>query len=137
MLVGVVEEVGDATGASVARRFSYAYVDCFGTVSPAGPAPYLDCVAAPEGPATETAQQLPWLAEAEDKATSWIIANQLPEYLAEIQPRRTAELAKTRELVTKRLEKERDRLDDMMNNRGTARLTDATGSTGVRQISNR
>jgi hypothetical protein len=34
-------------------------------------------------------------------------------------------------------EKERDRLDDMMNNRGTARLSDATGSTDVRQIGNR
>ncbi len=34
-------------------------------------------------------------------------------------------------------EKERDRLDGMMNNRGTARLSDATGSTGVRQVSNR
>jgi len=34
-------------------------------------------------------------------------------------------------------EKDRDRLDGMMNNRGTARLSDATGSTGVRQISNR
>ncbi|SHG61096.1 M23 family metallopeptidase [Bradyrhizobium erythrophlei] len=34
-------------------------------------------------------------------------------------------------------EKERDRLDGMMNTRGTARLSDATGSTGVRQISNR
>jgi murein DD-endopeptidase MepM/ murein hydrolase activator NlpD len=35
-------------------------------------------------------------------------------------------------------EKERDRLDAMMNNRGSAaRVSDATGSTGVRQISNR
>jgi murein DD-endopeptidase MepM/ murein hydrolase activator NlpD len=34
-------------------------------------------------------------------------------------------------------EKERDRLDAMMNNRGTARVSDATGSAGVRQISNR
>jgi murein DD-endopeptidase MepM/ murein hydrolase activator NlpD len=34
-------------------------------------------------------------------------------------------------------EKERDRLDGMMNNRGTARISDATGSTGARQISNR
>jgi murein DD-endopeptidase MepM/ murein hydrolase activator NlpD len=34
-------------------------------------------------------------------------------------------------------EKERDRLDAMMNNRGTARISDATGSTGARQISNR
>jgi superfamily II DNA or RNA helicase len=110
LLVGVVEEVADATGATVSRRFGYAYVDAFGTVTPAGPAPYLDCVAAPDVPAVATARQLPWLAEAEDKATSWIIANQLPEYLAEVQPRRAAELAKTRELVTQRLESERDRL---------------------------
>jgi hypothetical protein len=34
-------------------------------------------------------------------------------------------------------EKEPDRPDGMMNNRGTARLSDATGSTGVRHISNR
>jgi murein DD-endopeptidase MepM/ murein hydrolase activator NlpD len=34
-------------------------------------------------------------------------------------------------------EKERDRLDGMMNNRGTARISDATGPTGARQISNR
>jgi len=35
-------------------------------------------------------------------------------------------------------EKERDRLDAQMNNRSNApRISDATGSTGVRQISNR
>lgn len=110
LLVGVIEEVADATGVSVARRFGYAYVDSHGTITPAGPAPYLDCVAAPDTPAATAARQLPWLPEAENKATSWIIANQLPEYLAEIQPRRTAELDKTRLLVTKRLESERDRL---------------------------
>lgn len=110
LLVGVIEEVADATGATVSRRFGYAYVDSMGTVSAAGPAPYLDCVAAPEVPAVTASRQLPWLAEAEDRAISWIIANQLPEYLAEVQPRRSAELAKTRELVTKRLEHERDRL---------------------------
>ncbi|BBY07105.1 helicase-related protein [Mycobacterium noviomagense] len=110
LLVGVIEEVADATGAAVSRRFGYAYVDSFGTVTPAGPAPYLDCVAAPDTPVVAAARQLPWLAEGEDKATSWIIANQLPEYLAEVQPRRSAELGKTRELVTKRLEGERDRL---------------------------
>jgi len=110
LLVGVVEEVADATGASVAKRFGYAYVDSFGTVTPAGPAPYLDCVAAPDTAVTDAARQLPWLGDAEDKATSWIIAHQLPDYLAEVQPRRAAELDKTRELVTKRLESERDRL---------------------------
>ncbi|WP_205874821.1 helicase-related protein [Mycobacterium camsae] len=110
LLVGVVEEVADATGATVSRRFGYAYVDSMGTVSPAGPAPYLDCVAAPDVSVVLAARQLPWLADAEDRAISWIIANQLPAYLAEVQPRRAAELTKTRELVTKRLEHERDRL---------------------------
>jgi superfamily II DNA or RNA helicase len=110
LLVGVVEEVCDATGASIARRFGYAYVDSYGTVTSAGPAPYLDCVAAPDTVEVAAARRLPWLAEAEDKAMSWIITNQLPEYLSEVQPRRAAELAKTRELVTKRLEGERDRL---------------------------
>ncbi|WP_368862008.1 helicase-related protein [Frankia gtarii] len=110
LLVGVVEEVADATGESVARRFGYAYVDSHGTVSPAGPAPYLDCVAAPAGPATDAARALVWLAEGEDRATSWIITNRLPEYLAEVQPRRLAELTKARDLVTKRLTAESERL---------------------------
>ena len=110
LLVGVIEEVADATGESVARRFGYAFVDGYGTVSPAGPAPYLDCVAAPAGPAATAARALPWLAEAEDRATSWIIANQLPEYLAEVQPRRLADLTKARDLVTKRLTGESERL---------------------------
>lgn len=110
LLVGVVEEVADATSESVSRRFGYAFVDSFGTVTPAGPAPYLDCVAAPDSPVTDAARTLPWLADAEDKATSWIIANQLPEYLAEVQPWRLAELSRARDLVTKRLEGERDRL---------------------------
>jgi superfamily II DNA or RNA helicase len=110
LLVGVIEEVADAAGQSVARRFGYAYVDSFGTVTPAGPAPYLDCVAAPESAVTEAARKFPWLADAEDKAMSWIITNQLADYLAEVQPRRSAELAKARSLVVKRLEGERDRL---------------------------
>jgi superfamily II DNA or RNA helicase len=110
LLVGVVEEVADAVGDSVARRFGYAYVDHFGTVSPAGPAPYLDCVAAPDGPAVDAARGLAWLGDAEDKAMSWIIANQLPEYLVEVQPRRLAELEKARDLVTKRLSSESERL---------------------------
>ncbi|MER5601661.1 helicase-related protein [Streptomyces sp. NPDC002265] len=110
LLVGVVEEIVDGTGESVARRFSYAYVDSNATVRPAGPAPYLDCAAAPDGAATDIVRGLPWLADAESEATSWIIAHRLPAYLAEVQPRRLAELIKTRELVTKRLTSERERL---------------------------
>lgn len=110
LLVGVTEEVADATGSSVARRFGYAFVDHYGTVTPAGPAPYLDCVAAPDVPVVKASRSLPWLADAEDKAASWIISHQLPEYLAEVQPQRAAELHKTRELVTKRLQSETERL---------------------------
>ncbi len=110
LLVGVIEEVVDATGMSIARRFGYAYVGGDGTISSAGPAPYLDCVAAPDVPAVAAARELPWLADAEKTATSWIIANQLPSYLADVQPNRAAELAKTRALVTKRLRGERERL---------------------------
>ncbi|MHB1164496.1 MAG: helicase-related protein [Candidatus Nanopelagicales bacterium] len=110
LLVGVIEEVADATDASVARRFGYAYVDSDGTVSPAGPAPYLDCVAAPATPATDAARALPWLSDAEDTALSWIITNQVPEYVADVQPARAAELAKARQLIQLRLTSERDRL---------------------------
>ena len=110
LLVGVIEEVADASGESVARRFTYVYADRFGTITPAGPAPYLDCAAAPESAVTETARKLPWLADAEGRAVSWIIASQLPVYLEEVQPRRAAELAKARSLVIKRLEGERERL---------------------------
>ena len=47
LLVGVIQEIVDATETSIARRFGYAYIDEHGTVEAAGPAPYLDCVAAP------------------------------------------------------------------------------------------
>ena len=110
LLVGVVEEIVDAAGASVSRRFGYAYVDAAGTVSPAGPAPYLDCVAAPYSAVTDHAKSLPWITDAEDRATSWIIAHQLPAYLADVQPRRSAELKRTREQVTQRLNQEINRL---------------------------
>lgn len=110
LLVGVVEEVADAAGASIARRFGYAYVDSLGTVTPAEPAPHLTHAAAPDSPEVNAAKALPWLADAEDKATSWIISHRLPGYLAEVRSRRSMELARTRELVINRLAGERDRL---------------------------
>ncbi|MGB8384092.1 MAG: helicase-related protein, partial [Dermatophilaceae bacterium] len=110
LLVGVEQEVVDAIGAIVARRFGYAYVDEVGTVTPAGPAPYLDCVATPEGPVTEAARALPWLADAEAKATSWIITHQLPDFLAQAAARRSAELVRTRQQVEIRLNAEINRL---------------------------
>jgi superfamily II DNA or RNA helicase len=110
LLVGVIEEISDATDALIARRFGYAYVDEQGAVTPAGPAPYLDCVAAPPTPAVERARGLAWLADAEDIAMSWLIANRLPEYLDEVEPRRATELRRIGEQVTSRLEREINRL---------------------------
>jgi superfamily II DNA or RNA helicase len=109
-LVGVIEEVVDSTEASVARRFGYAYVGEDGLVVDAGPAPYLDCIAAPDGEVIRQAKALPWLHDAESRAVSWIIAHELPRYLAEIEPRRTAELEKQRQLVQVRLKRERERI---------------------------
>ncbi|MGE0170053.1 helicase-related protein [Nocardioides sp.] len=110
LLVGVIEEVVDSTDASVARRFGYAYVGEDGAVVEAGPAPYLDCVAAPDVPAIQQAKALPWLHDAESKAVSWIIEHELPQYLTEVQPRRTTELEKQRVLVEARLKHESERL---------------------------
>lgn len=110
LLVGIIEEVVDGTDASISRRFSYAFVDQDGSVADAGPAPYLDAVAAPVGPITDAARRLPWLAAGEDKAVSWLIANRLPAFLADVQPRRAAELEKVRAQVIDRLTSERDRL---------------------------
>jgi superfamily II DNA or RNA helicase len=110
LLVGIIEEVVDSTGASVARRFGYAYADEHGAVTDAGPAPYLDCIAAPDGEETRKAKALPWLHDGETRAVSWIVQHKLPDYLDMVQQRRTKELAKQRQLVHVRLKGERDRL---------------------------
>lgn len=110
LLVGVVEEVADGSGLPVARRFGYAYVDEHGTIADAGPAPYLDCVSAPATEATKRAIDQPWLAEAETQAVSWIISHQLPDYLAQVRPKRDLEVQRTRQQVTARLNAESNRL---------------------------
>ncbi|HKH64968.1 MAG TPA: helicase-related protein [Solirubrobacterales bacterium] len=110
LLVGIMEEVGDATEATVARRFGYAYVDEDGNVTSAGPAPYLDCVGAPEPVAAEWTAKLGRLVGAEQAAMSWLIANQLPVYLDEVRSRRAVELERARAQVESRLRGEAERL---------------------------
>ncbi len=110
LLVGVIEEIADATDTAVDRRFSYAFIDEQGAVEAAGPAPYLDCVAAPLTSDVIAARALPWLAEAEERAASWIIANQLPAFLSEVKLRREAELHRVRDQVGRRLDQENNRL---------------------------
>ncbi len=110
LLVGVIQEVVDATNNQVASRFGYAYIDGHGTVEDAGPAPYLDCVAAPPSPTVDAAGRAAWLSTAEDAAASWVVAHRLPEFLSEVSTRRSAELRRVREQVEQRLAQERERL---------------------------
>ncbi|WP_217923109.1 helicase-related protein [Miltoncostaea oceani] len=110
LLVGVVQEVVDATEASISKRFAYAYIDASGGVEAAGPAPYLDCVAAPPVDAVDRSRRLPWLTGAEDSAASWVIANELPGFVTEVTKRREAELRRLRDQVERRLAQERERL---------------------------
>jgi superfamily II DNA or RNA helicase len=110
LLVGVIEEIADATDTTVAKRFGYAYIDEHSTVEAAGPAPYLDCVGAPPNDAVIAARALPWLADAEERAASWIIANRLPAFLTEVKLRREAELHRVRDHVAQRMDQEQNRL---------------------------
>ncbi len=110
LLVGVIEEIADATETAVSRRFSYAFIDAQGGVQAAGPAPYLDCVAAPLTDEVIAARAMPWLAEAEERAASWIIGNQVPAFLSEVKQRREAELHRVRDQVGRRLDQESNRL---------------------------
>lgn len=110
LLVGVIEEVADATETAVARRFSYAFIDEHGEIEAAGPAPYLDCVAAPVTGEVIAARELPWLAQAEEQAASWIIANHVPAFLGEVKLRRETELHRLRDQVAQRLDQESNRL---------------------------
>lgn len=108
LLVGVVEEVVDGTGESVAKRFGYAYVTASGAVYDAGPAPYLDAVPAPVGAAGIA--ELSWLAGAEEIACNWIVSHRLPDYLASVSRRRESELTRVRTQVRERLLAEINRL---------------------------
>lgn len=108
LLVGVIQDIADATETSVAKRFGYAYVSADGTVDGAGPAPYLDCVAGPV--AGGASRELEWLAQAEDAAAAWITAHQLPAFLGDVRLRRTTELQRVRDQVDRRLDQEAERL---------------------------
>ena len=110
LLVGVLNEVQDSTGATVGKEFGYALVDDTGQVREAGPAPYLDFAPAGVTQATDGAT-LPWLAQRERDTVSWIIARQLPDFAKAVTTRRTAEFERVRERVNTRLHREINRLE--------------------------
>ena len=109
LLVGVLNEVKDATGDSIVRSFGYVLVDETGAVVDAGPAPYLDYAAAPSSIAG-SARGLPWLRDREQSAISWVIADQLPVIAQDAIGRRTEEFERVRTLVRFRLAHEINRL---------------------------
>ncbi|MEI2713690.1 MAG: helicase-related protein [Nocardioides sp.] len=108
VLVGVIEEIADATGESIAKRFSYAYVNEAGAVRDAGPAPCLDCVAAPGGAAAAAGMR--WLAGVERLGQDWLVAHRLPEFLHDVSVGRGAEVSRLRTQVAARMNQEINRL---------------------------
>lgn len=109
LLVGVLNEVKDATGASVAKRFGYSFIGQDGVTRDAGPAPYLDF--APAGiEQGKRAIAEPWLPQRERDAVSWVIAEQLPAFAVDVTGQRRAEYERTRERVAIRLTGEVNRL---------------------------
>ncbi|MFT4084661.1 MAG: helicase-related protein [Nocardioides sp.] len=110
LLVGVIEEVVDACGETIGKRFGYTYAAAQGQLREAGPAPYLDCVAVPPGHAAEGGAESGWVEAGERTALDWIVAERLPAYLAEVGSRRRVEVERARGQVTQRMNLEINRL---------------------------
>lgn len=113
LLVGVLNEVQDATGATIAQRFGYTLSDPHGSVIDAGPAPYLDYRSPAQQP--ERAE-LSRLVESEETATAWVIKHQLPAFTQQVVPRRTAEYERLAAAVNERLRGEIERLQTVASN---------------------
>jgi SNF2 family DNA or RNA helicase len=106
LLVGVLNEVQDSTGTTIAQRFGYVLAHDDGEIVDAGPAPYLDY--APGSVAD--AAPLERFTEREDSARTWVIANQLPEFAGTAIDARKHEYERLADRVKKRLNKEINRL---------------------------
>jgi len=107
LMVGVLNEVRDATGATVSKQFGYSFVGEDGRVREAGPAPYLDFAGGPH----EAAAGLTWPAEREREAIGWVVAEQLPGFVETTTQQRRFEFGRVRERVQARLTGEINRLE--------------------------
>ncbi len=106
LLVGVLNEVQDATGATIAQRFGYVLAPDDGECLDAGPAPYLDYAPGSLQSVGDVARFVP----REEQARSWVIANQLPSFASDIVQMRTHEYTRLADRVRKRLNREVNRL---------------------------
>ncbi|TXH45535.1 MAG: DUF3883 domain-containing protein [Actinobacteria bacterium] len=111
LLVGVEQRINDghSPARTLSKRFDFVELAPDGSAHAAGPAPYLDYEAPPDGLAKElvaAATELPgsWLAAgAEQVARNWAIEHLLGDHLAEVKARVLPDVARTRAQVHKRL----------------------------------
>ncbi|WP_375399179.1 helicase-related protein [uncultured Amnibacterium sp.] len=125
LLVGVLNEIRDAAGQTVGKRFGYSLVGADESPTEAGAAPYLDFAPADDAQ-RDAGKELSDLSEREAQAVSWVIAEQLPGFATDIMTRRTLEYERVRERVAQRLTQEVNRLDT------EALKTDADAAAGKR-----
>jgi len=110
VLVGVLQEVRDGTGASVAREFGFSFVDDAGTAVDAGAGPHLDLVALRDDERRASALALPWVSDADRAAVTWAVGHSVPELVERTERRVRADVAKLRERIDQRLTAEAQRL---------------------------
>lgn len=105
LVVALMTEVADGTGAVVSKRFAFVTLTEDGVATDAGPAPYLD--AEPligHRDVVARALAAPWLAAGvEQVATSWAITQDQPAHLEQVRARLVPQLDKSRTAVRSRL----------------------------------
>lgn len=110
LLAAIENEIVDSVGAegqTVERRFDIVEIDEDGNLCGRG-ARFIDYEAATPEQRSAVAEWLnrPWLQRADRTAAEWATSAELPEWYASVHERRREQVARARQLVTERLEKE-------------------------------
>ncbi|WP_406311883.1 helicase-related protein [Streptosporangium sp. NBC_01639] len=115
LLVALTQQLidGHRRPRTIDKRFDFVELRPDGTVTPGGPAPYLDYEPATPAEAETVAKLVnqlitePWLANGfEEAALAWATEHAGPEYLREVTARVRPRLYRTRQQVTQRLTQE-------------------------------
>ena len=107
---------GPGTRRTISERLSFVELDTKGRVGNAGPAPHLDCrpIRQEEQALVGNRLNVEWLG-GDHAIMDYAIGELVPEHLGEVQTRRAAEIAKTRQQVFERLSRERTHWDNRAN----------------------
>jgi Superfamily II DNA/RNA helicases, SNF2 family len=110
LLAAIENEIVDSVGSegrSVDRRFDIVEIDEDGKLCGRG-ARFIDYAAATPEQRTAVAELVnrPWLQRADRTAAEWATGAELPHWYALVNERRREQVARARQLVTERLEKE-------------------------------